>query len=50
MEPIETITKTGLKTIKTFKKTSNNSLIKNKIKQAFMTIAKKAVIGLQIPS
>jgi len=40
----------GLKTIKTLKKTSNKSLIKNKSKQAFKTIAKKAVIGLQTPS
>lgn len=50
IEPMETATKIGLKIIKTFKKTSNKSLIKNKSKQAFITIAKKAVIGLQIPS
>jgi hypothetical protein len=33
-----------------FKKTSNNNRIKNKSKHAFITIEKKAVIGLQIPS
>jgi DNA-binding winged helix-turn-helix (wHTH) protein len=50
IDPIETIIKRGLKLIKTLKKISNNNRKKNRIKQAFKTMAKKAVIGLQIPS
>ena len=50
MEPIETVIKTGLKMNKILKKTSNKILIKNKTKQAFITMEKKAVIGLQTPS
>jgi hypothetical protein len=47
---METIIKRVLKSIKIFKKTSNNIRIKNKIKHTFITMAKKAVIGLQTPS
>jgi hypothetical protein len=50
IEPTETIIKRGLKIIKIFKKTSNKIRIKNKSKETFITIAKKAVIGVQIPS
>jgi len=50
MDPSETTIKRGLKIIKIFKKTSNKIRKKNKIKQDFKTIAKKTVIGLQIPS
>jgi hypothetical protein len=50
MDPIETRIKTGLKIIKIFRKTSNRIRKKNKIKQDFKTIAKKTVIGLQMPS
>jgi hypothetical protein len=42
--------KIGWKKINTLRKTSNIKRIKKIIKHALTTIAKKAVIGLQIPS
>ena len=50
IEPIETKIKIGWKKNKMLNKRLNTNLIKNNIRLTLITIAKKAVIGVHIPS